>query len=133
MSKKKQKTKKVNEEVKNHQLQERNKQEIIAEYLALEKKMSQKEAELTEKHEEVSRLQSIRDKYITAMKVLEDRKKQNENEPVKIIASLQSQLIEHEEKSKEQMKKIVDYKISTTAKQTEIKKLKESAKKTYQK
>ena len=133
MPKKKLKKKKLAEEIKNHQLQDKNKQEIIVEYIALEKMLSQKQAEISESREEIQLLQPFREKYLMTMKVLDEQSKQNGNETEKNIATLQKRLIEHEESSKEQMKKIVDLKISATAKQIEIRKLKEAANKNLSK
>ena len=124
----KQKTNKKsqNEKVKNHPLQIKSKQEIIAEYINIETNLGQKENEIAEYKDEITLLKCFKEKYITATKVLEETAKSNDKNPTTEIAKLQMKVINQEEILKENNKKLVEYKISTTRKITEIKKLKDA-------
>ena len=54
------------------------------------------------------------------MQVLEGKAKSNDKDPSTEIARLQMKLIDQEERIKEITKEMVEYKISTTCKMTEI-------------
>ena len=125
-TKKKAPKKLQNEKIKNHVLQSKNKQEIIAEYITIETNLAQKEKEINENKEEITLLKCFREKYNTARKILEETAKSNDKSPSAEIARLQQKIIDQEENIKENTTKLVEYRISTTRKMSEIKKLKES-------